>query len=196
MRGNAVKADNKQRRLKEEERIDYDEIIDGYEFIATLSPFTPLKVLKHHRDKVKRSTEADLPSYGDSRYGIWLPFFNDDRYSKPPTKADLRTLDFLKKFRKTYESNLSHEQKHEIIPALFEEYKDLKSQVSRATDWYLWELIEISGISASIAKVMYSEGIKSKKNVEMASDKDLLNIPGIGPGRLRQIRSYFKFHPN
>jgi ERCC4-type nuclease len=38
---------------------------------------------------------------------------------------------------------------------------------------------------------MYFEGIKSKKNVEMASDKELLNIPGIGPGRLRQIRAYF-----
>lgn len=191
MGGNVVKGEYKQVRLKEGDRIDYDEIIDGYEFIATLSPFTPLKVLKHHREKVKRTTEADLPSYGDSRYGIWLPFFNDDRYSKPPTKADLRTLEFLKKFRKTYQSDLSHDKKHEIISGLFKEYNDMSSQISRAADWYLWELMEISGISLSIAKVLYFEGIKSKKNVEMASDKELLNIPGIGPGRLKQIRAYF-----
>jgi ERCC4-type nuclease len=51
--------------------------------------------------------------------------------------------------------------------------------------------MEIAGISASIAKVMYFEGIKSKKSVEMASDTELLKIPGIGPGRLKQIRAYF-----
>lgn len=194
MKGKPVKDENKQGKAKDKDEIDhdnYDEVIDGYEFIATLSPTTPLKTLKHHREKVKRTTETKLPNYGDSCHAIWLPFFNDDRYSKPPSKADLRELEFLKKFRENYESNLSHDQKHEIISALFEEYNDLSSQVSRAADWYLWELMEISGISASIAKVMYFEGIKSKKNVEMASDKALLNIPGIGPGRLRQIRAYF-----
>lgn len=194
MKGKPVKDENKQGKAKDKDEIDhdnYDEVIDGYEFIATLSPTTPLKTLKHHREKVKRTTETKLPNYGDSCHAIWLPFFNDDRYFKPPSKADLRELEFLKKFRKNYESNLSHDQKHEIISALFEEYNDLSSQVSRAADWYLWELMEISGISASIAKVMYFEGIKSKKNVEIASDKELLNIPGIGPGRLRQIRAYF-----
>jgi hypothetical protein len=194
MKGKSFKDENKQGKVKDADEIDhgiYDDIIDGYEFIATLSPTTPLKTLKHHREKVKRTTETKLPSYGDSRHGIWLPFFNDDRYFKPPSKADLREIEFLKKFRKNYESNLSHDQKHEIISALFEEYNDLSSQVSRAADWYLWELMEISGISASIAKVMYFEGVKSKKNVEMASDKELLNISGIGPGRLRQIRAYF-----
>ncbi|MCK9377952.1 MAG: helix-hairpin-helix domain-containing protein [Syntrophobacterales bacterium] len=191
MGGNVVKGDNKQGRLKEGDRIDYDEIIDGYEFIATLSPTTPLKALNHHREKIKRTGEAALPNYGDSRHGIWLPFFNDERYFKPPSKAELRELEFLKKFRKTYESDVSHDKKHEIISGLFKEYNDMSSQISRAAGWYLWELMEISGISASIAKVMYFEGIKSKKNVEMASDKELLNIPGIGPGRLKQIRAYF-----
>jgi hypothetical protein len=189
-----VKVENKQGKLEDEDKINYaayDEFIDGYQFIATLSPTTPLRALTHHREKIKRTGEAGLPDYGDSRHGIWLPFFNDDRYFKPPSKAELRELDFLKNFRKTYESDISHDKKHEIISGLFKEYNDMSSQISRAADWYLWELMEISGISASIAKVMYFEGIKSKKNVEMASDKELLNIPGIGPGRLRQIRAYF-----
>ena len=66
----------------------------------------------------------------------------------------------MKKFRESYENNLSRERKHEIISALFEEYRDLTGQISRATAWYLWELLEISGVSASIAKVLYSEGIR------------------------------------
>jgi len=115
MGGNVVKGEYKQGRLKEVDRIDYDEIIDGYEFIATLSPTTPLEALNHHREKIKRTGEAALPNYGDSRHGIWLPFFNDDRYFKPPSKAELRELEFLKKFRKTYESDVSHGKKHEII---------------------------------------------------------------------------------
>jgi hypothetical protein len=189
--GNVAKGNNKQGRLEEGDRIDYDEITDGYKFIATLSPTTPLKALNHHREKIKRTGEAALPNYGDNRHGIWLPFFNDDKYFKPPSKVELRELEFLKKFRKTYESDVSHDKKHEIISGLFKEYKDMSSQISHAVDWYLWELMEIPGISANIAKVMYFEGIKSKKNVEMASDRELLNIPGIGPGRLRQIRAYF-----
>jgi|GEM_PF-1710381 hypothetical protein len=193
-RGKPIKDENNQIKVKNEHEIDYDnydEIIDGYEFIATLSPTTPLKALNHHREKIKRTTETELPNYGDSRYGIWLPFFNDDRYFKSPSRRDIREVKFLKKFRETYESELSHDQKHEIISALLEEYDDMSEQVSRAADWYLWELMEIAGISASIAKVMYFEGIKSKKSVEMGSDTELLKIPGIGPGRLKQIRAYF-----
>jgi len=166
-----------------------DELVDGYEFRATLWPYTPLEVLNHHGERVKREPENKLHKYGDSRDGIWLPFFDDDL--SRPNRVQLRELEFLKKFRKTYESDLSHQRKHEIISALFEEYRDLPQQVSSAADWYLWELKEIQGISESIAKVLYFEGIKSKKDVEAASDEELLRIPGIGPGRLRQIRAYF-----
>jgi hypothetical protein len=142
--GKLVKDENKQGKVKDEGEIEYDNydgVIDGYEFIATLSPTTPLKTLNHHRKKIKRTTETRLPTYGDSRNGIWLPFFNDGRYFKPPSKTELRELEFLKKFRKTYESDLSHDQKHEIIYALLEEYNDLSSQISRAADWYFWELM-------------------------------------------------------
>jgi hypothetical protein len=168
---------------------DFDEVVDGYEFCVTFWPYTPLETLKHHGEKVRCNSENKLPEYGDSRNGIWLPFFNDD--ISPPNKVELRELEFLKKFRESYESNLSHERKHEIISALFKEYHDLPEQISRAADWYLWELLEISGVSANIAKVLYSEGIRSKKDVMAASDEELLRIPGIGPGRCKQIRTYF-----
>ena len=170
---------------------EFDGTIDGYVFLATLGPRTPLKALEHHGEKVRGVPETELPVYGNIGEGIWLPFFDDDRYFRPLTKSQLRELEFVKKFRETYESNLSNERKHDIISALFAEYRDLPQQVSRAADWYLWELTEVRGISTSIAEVLYSESIKSKKDIVATSDEELLRIPGIGPGRLKQIRAYF-----
>ena len=31
---------------------DFDEVVDGYEFCATLWPYTPLETLKHHGERV------------------------------------------------------------------------------------------------------------------------------------------------
>jgi len=170
-----------------------DEATDGYEFQANLwDPRTSLEALNHHRVKLRRTPENKLPDFGDGRrsHGVWLPFFDDYHHSKSPEKEELRQLEFLKKFRQTYESELSYEQKQGIILTLLNEYSDL-AQASKAAHWYIWELTEIPGISEKIADVLYFEGIKSKHDVEMASDQQLLKIPGIGPGRLKQIRTHF-----
>jgi hypothetical protein len=170
-----------------ESNFSTDSLVDGYEFCATLDTHTPLKVLEHHGE-IRREPRSKLPEYGDSRDGIWFEFLED--YSSRPSNEDLRDLEFLKKFRKIYEGDLSHQRKREAISALIEEYHDVRL-TSFARDWYLWELWEIPGVSTSIAEVLYSEGIKTKENVKVASDEELLSIPGIGPGRLRQIRAYF-----
>ena len=171
--------------------VDNDDYSDGYEFIADLGAYTSLEALNHHRVRVSRRPESELPDFGAGvrTYGIWLPFYYDLPTNKQ-SKTELRELEFLKKFRKTFESDLSHDQKHEIISALLKENNDLSSKLG-AKDWYLWDLMEIPGISASIGEVMYFEGIKSKQDVKTASDTELLNISGIGPGRLKQIRAYF-----
>jgi len=176
---------------KKGELVDIDDIVAGYEFNADLWASTSLEALNHHGVKVSHTPENELQDFGDGKrsHGVWLPF-SHDMQTKQPTKAELIELEFLKKFRKAYESDLSHDQKYEIISSLFEEYNDLPSKL-HATDWYLWDLMEIPGMSTSISEVLHFEGIKSKQDVKMASDKELLNIPGIGNNRLRQIRAYF-----
>lgn len=119
-----------------------------------------------------------------------MPLFANKKYNSHTTSKELKELEFLKKFRKAYESDLAQDQKHEIISNLFKEYHGLPLQ-KLASDWHLWDLKEISGISDSISKILFIEGIKSKQDVKMASDNALLNISGIGPERLRQIRAFF-----
>ena len=158
----------------------------SYEFNSTLWPYTPLKVLKHHGEIIRNTTESKLPKYSDSRNGIWLSFI--DKNSVPSSKEEIRELEFLIKFRETYESNLLYSKKERIISNLFEKYNDLSEQISLAKDWYLWELMETPGISKSIAENLFSHGIISRQDVNRILDSELLKINGIGSKRLKQIR--------
>jgi len=184
----SIKRNSSKRQIKNDQNISVDNIVDGYEFIATLDPHTPLRALQHHGE-IRKGPKSKLPSYGDSRDGIWLEYLED--WSSQPNTEDLRDLKFLKSFREIYESNLSISEKENAINELIKESSD-SQQVTYASNWYLWELLEIPGISKNIAEVLYADGIKTKENVKDASDEILLNIPGIGQGRLKQIRTFFK----
>ncbi len=93
-----------------DEAADYDgfnNYIDGYEFRPVLDPHTSLEALEHYGEKIRGVPETELPNYGTARAGNWLPCMEEDRDSKHQNKAELRNLEFLKKFRETYESDLS-----------------------------------------------------------------------------------------
>jgi hypothetical protein len=175
------------RHIENDQNFSVDDIVDGYEYYATLDIYTPLKALKHHGE-FRKGPKSKLPEYGNSRDGIWLEYLK--KYSSPPSAEDLRELKFLKKFREIYEGNSSISEKHEDITELIKGSRDSR-QASYASGWYLWELLEISGISESIAEVLYADGVKTKKDVKETADDKLLNIPGIGRARLKQIRTYF-----
>jgi len=107
---------------KKDELVDIDDIVAGYEFNANLWASTSLEALNHHGEIVSHTPENELQHFGDGQrsHGIWLPFTHNMQV-KQPSKEELIELEFLKKFRKTYESDLSHDQKYEIISVLFEE---------------------------------------------------------------------------
>ena len=163
------------------------EVIDGYEFNPPLDRFTPLEALEHYREIISGVSEENLPDYGESR-GIWFSCVKED--VKPLTEEEKEELEFLKKFRSIYEKDIIKDQKEKEMSALFEENMELCNKL-KLNYWYLWELTEISGISGSSAEVLYNEGFKTKEDVKNATDKELQNIPGIGAGRLKQIRAFF-----
>ncbi|MCJ7447711.1 MAG: DnaJ domain-containing protein [Bacteroidales bacterium] len=176
-----------------EELTSYDDIITAYEYQANIwTPLTSLEALNHHGEIVKNVKGINLPDFGDNKrnHCIWLPIVDKYSQQKKLNPSELRDLEFLKRFRKAYESDLAFDQKFEIISSLLKEYEDLSLRIG-AEDWYLWELQEIPGVSYSISDVLFFEGIRSKQDVKNTSDEKLLSISGIGPGRLKQIRAYF-----
>jgi curved DNA-binding protein CbpA len=170
---------------------DIEDYISGYEYRANYwTPYTSLEALNHHRKILRKIKESELPNYGDGlrSHGVWLPFV-DNLKPDEPSNEELQDIEFLKKFRETYESDLLHDEKYKIISVLCEEYKDLPL-AQNSKNWYLWNLCEISGISESIAEDLYFKGYKSKHDIKKISDEDLLKIKGVGISRLNQIRAY------
>jgi len=183
----------KQLNKETEEITRYDDIITAYEYQANLwTPHTSLEALNHHGKVIKNVKGITLPDFGDDlrSHGIWLPIVDKTTEPKKQKPSELRDLEFLKKFRRAYESDLELDQKIKTISSILKEYEDL-SLKKDAADWYLWELQEIPGVSYSISEVLFFEGIRSKQDVKNASDEKLLSIAGIGPGRLKQIRANF-----
>lgn len=195
-RGKVTTSYLKKRNDESEELSSYENMITAYEYKANLySPRTPLEALNHHGEVRKNHKGIRLPEFGNNQAfnGNWEAIIPElDKYSEPKRQdnSEARNLEFLKKFRRTYESDMEFSQKLEILTSLLKEYEDLSVQKDTA-DWYLWELQEIPGVSYSISDVLFFEGIRSKQDVKNASNEKLLSISGIGPGRLNQIRAYF-----
>ena len=150
---------------------DIEDYISGYEYRANYwTPYTSLEALNHHRKILRKIKESELPNYGDGlrSHGVWLPFV-DNLKPDEPSNEELQDIEFLKKFRETYESDLLHDEKYKIISVLCEEYKDLPL-AQNSKNWYLWNLCEISGISESIAEDLYFKGYKSKHDIKKISE--------------------------
>lgn len=179
-----------------EEDTSFSDYITTYEYKADLdSPHTSLEALNHHGEVRKNHKGIILPEFGDDQrfHGHWVAEIPElDKYSEPIKKDPLepRTLLFLKTFRSVFESDLEFNVKYERISSILKEYSDLSAQ-KKASNWFLWELQEISGVSYSISEVLFYEGIKTKQDVKNASDEKLLRVAGIGPSRLKQIRASF-----
>lgn len=51
------------------------------------------------------------------------------------------------------------------------------------------ELLSVDGIGEETAADLRRRGIETKDDLAAASDEDLLEVPSIGPGRLKKIRA-------
>lgn len=51
------------------------------------------------------------------------------------------------------------------------------------------ELLSVDGIGEETAADLRRRGIETKDDLRAASDEDLLDVPSIGPGRLKKIRA-------
>ena len=50
----------------------FDDVLEGWEFVATMNQHTPLWILEKHGESHPGPPE-DLPEYGGQEHGIWVP---------------------------------------------------------------------------------------------------------------------------
>lgn len=186
------------------------DVLEGWEYSATLSLDTPLEALEHDGE-VRKTSRRNLPDYGGPAAGVWLPktrsfqdlgidapeFENGERASEIGyAPADGGTfLEFLKDFRRIVEGRRTVPDKIEAIRNLREENESYRKHYDKLEDgfaekFFAKKFCEINGVGEATALELFRNGFQSLQELCGAEDEAILNVPGIGEGTLRSIRSH------
>jgi hypothetical protein len=186
------------------------DVAPSLEFHATLQIRTPLWILEHHGELFS-GPPSQAPKYGTEADGIWLPkvAWASVGVAPPPESSSAsdvgpvrpqRYLPFLKDFRRTVEQpngiddklagleRLSH-----ISSSYAAFWKKLKENIPDFPESFFYMgLADVPGIGPGTARNLYRSGVRTTKELRVASDKDLLKVQGMGQGTLRKVREYFR----
>ena len=184
--------------------------INGWTFSATLQLRTPLQYLTAHR-QFHPMESGPPPSWG-MQFGCWVPqtkTFREIGIDLPELELTNRTcaseigqvpieggefLHFLKAVRTIVEGNVPAEQR---LAALRQELSDDRWQVFCARlggreaiyDRFFPSFIEcLPKLNAESVRQIWDKGWTTPAALMAASDKELLDIKGIGPAKLVLIR--------
>ncbi|WP_151951435.1 helix-hairpin-helix domain-containing protein [Aliarcobacter butzleri] len=188
-----------------------EDIIDGFEFVATLQLRTPLEILRHHGEIFKEKNQTP-PNYAKEQWqGIWIPKtksykdlgFDIEEIENDNSSSDIgyvkssEYVKFLIDFRKIVESDNSNDEMQKELFSLAEKNQKYKSfwAKHKKTDkdfphsFFYKQLTKIDGIGIKTAKLLYENGIKTINDLKNAHDDELLKIKGIGNIQLKKIRN-------
>lgn len=178
------------------------DVLDGYEFFATLQLRTPLAVLEQHGRR-HPGPPSKLPEIASQADGIWVPRTKSwseltgvkDMSELPESKGASELgpirpseyVPFLIAFRRIIESDGDDEQKLERLrelPKHSSKFADFWARHNKAADFpeYLFwcELAEVKGVGSKLAKILYQAGYRDLRSVIEADIDDLVRLPGIG----------------
>lgn len=162
-----------------------EDLIDGYQFVATLNFSTPLQLLEMHGKKV--SSEAECTDYRTSpekdpygMYGIWLYSISgfDDEHKQASAFGSVyahEVLPILKAYRKIIESNKAPQEKYALLKQLYNKNRSWQMHIDYAIKqkfgsledfWAINNLISIKGIGMSKAKKLVADGIYTIEQYE------------------------------
>jgi len=182
-------------------------VVEGMEFIATLSIRTPLIYLEMDRTVKKVMTEVP------PQYGVWVPKLNSsfDFLQEGATRAsDIgptsgdggNFLVFLKKARYVIENTKSDKGDIQLTFDILEELKNLSK---KANDDYMAKLFKkdedalmsiltqvsdytFKGLTIPNIKMMYEQGYANIEEIIKTDEKTLLALSGVGPAKLKTIK--------
>jgi hypothetical protein len=184
------------------------DVLEGLEFVATLSLDTPLRVLEHHGERY-RGLPSSAPKHGDESEGIWVPVVNwaglginppaDGMMASAigPVPSDGGTfLPFLIEFRRIVESDLPTFEKLKQVDRFSKstpEYQRIRRRLGAdfAKVWFAKQLTVVPGIGRQLARVLFDAGFLDIDALRAAGDAELLEIGGMGPSTVKKIREYF-----
>jgi hypothetical protein len=167
------------------------DVAPSLEFHATLQIRTPLWILEHHG--------VWLPKVAWASVGVAPPPESSSASDVGPVRPQ-RYLPFLKDFRRIVEQpngiddklagleRLSH-----ISSSYAAFWKKLKENIPDFPESFFYMgLADVPGIGPGTARNLYRSGVRTTKELRVASDKDLLKVQGMGQGTLRKVREYFR----
>jgi hypothetical protein len=184
------------------------DLLEGMQFRAALQMRTPLVALEH--DGEIRAVDAELPKYGPTWAGAWIPKPRSE-LGLAPVDPTARTrcaeigyvaedggayLPFLKAYRRIVESNESVEKKLQELEVFRRGREHYEFTRGFDGDWpqavLVSELAHGLPVGNGIAAALFSAGLRDLAQVRTATDEALLAVKGIGPKTLAAIRNAFE----
>ncbi len=194
--------------------IKNNDLIEGYEFNATLQLRTPLRILKHHKEIFKQKN-LPLPKYLKEDWeGIWLPItksyrelgFDIDEVVSSGCSTDIGYLkedeenkyyQFLLNFHQISESNNSILEKIRLIKEASKNDKNFNKYFKKLQnkDKYFLEnyfgLLIRNVVPSKISKILEDNGYVKKIDLKNLKEEDLLKIKGIGKNTIEKLKEFF-----
>lgn len=165
----------------------------GHRFIAPLEPDTPLSALKRDGEwSAGTDRPADVPG------GYWQYQWDGreqerwNRYGIPAEDLDA-FREFLIAFRQIVEGSVDTEAAIEAAEALCQQTPEFAEAIDARfpASWFAGQLAKVDGIGPGTAWNLFLAGFIDLDRLRSAPDEELLAVPGVGPGRVTQIRGYF-----
>ena len=188
------------------------DILSGERFSATLNLYTPLRYLELH-DSLVPTGKAPEPD--EAEYGVWLPEI-DAQYKIPGFDSDEMTsafgpvpsdggslLPLLKNVRRIVEQPVDQAQvlqiaRQRVEPVMAAVGEQSEFELFASEDDCLKLLVQeyvgsIKYLSGHHYRALIDDfGCESIADLTNLSDQQLLSLSGIGPAKLKVLRSEFE----
>lgn len=187
-----------------------DRLLRGYRFCATIQLRTPLRALQRHGELYEG--DGDPPVIAtESWEGIWIPepkSFRElgldiDDFPISTMASDIgqipsdggEYLKFLRRVRSVVETEATVLQRRKSLRLLL--HNDQSGFVpklggeKRIVNYFFPSFVStVPGLTEAARDALIAAGFKTPHSIIEASDQQLLAFKGIGPARLKAIRSY------
>ena len=186
-----------------------DDLIEGWQFCATIQLRTPLRVLRWHRNVVHDKHNPPPRVTREPWEGIWLPktksLQNSGFNTLPGTMASeigpipldggdyLKFLIALRGIVETQAplSNRIAGLRKELSDPHWSSFVKTDADLERFVHFFFpYFLSTIPKMNRSTMAQMREEGLSTPERIASASDQTLLSIRGIGPALLKLIREW------